>query len=340
MNAVSRISWQAITLKFHQPFRLSTGVSTTRQAYWICLEEDQGWGEGTIPPYYGVKDEWMVTYWNDISRKEQPFPNDPEGIPFWVGDEGPAPARAAVDLALYDRIGKLNNTPVYKILGMPKPLPKVTAFTIAIDTPEAMAKAAAERIDNPIIKLKLGSEDDISRVAAVRNARPDVRLYVDANAGWTPKEAVKMAKALSKYHLEMIEQPVPGEDFEGLGYVQAHTDIPIVADESLKSLADVDRLAREGVQGANLKIMKLGGISNTMEVLKRAKQKGLKVMLGCMSETSLGVTAMAHLTAWADWIDLDAPLLISNDPFDGISYQNAQIQLPDRPGIGVIKRKR
>jgi L-alanine-DL-glutamate epimerase-like enolase superfamily enzyme len=201
-----------------------------------------------------------------------------------------------------------------------------------------MAQMAKNPPRYPIIKLKLGSEDDISRVAAVRQARPDVRLFVDANAGWSPEEAVKLIKELDPFHLDMIEQPVPGEDIEGLGYVQAHTKIPVFADESLTSLEDLERIARVGVKGINLKIMKLGGIGPTLELLLRGKELGLKIMLGCMAETSLGVSAMSHLAGLANWIDLDSPLLISNDPFEGIRYERAEIFVPERPGIGVVKK--
>ncbi len=339
MISTPRLSWEAITLKFHNPFRLSTGVSTTRRAYWIRLADDEGWGEGTIPPYYNVKDDDMKSFWDTASQREIPFPDDPSEITSWIGQGGPAPARAALDLALHDRIGKKLNLPLYQLLGLPKPVPVPTAFTISISSLEEMAQMAADHPQYPIIKLKLGSDDDIGRVAAVRNARPDVKLYVDANAGWSPGEAVKLVAALAPYQVEMIEQPVPGSDIEGLGYVQKHTDIPIVADESVQSIEDIDALAKAGVQGINLKLMKLGGLAPTLQILRRGKELGLKIMLGCMAETSLGVTAMAHLTALADWIDLDAPLLISNDPFEGITYDKAQILLPDRPGIGINKKK-
>lgn len=339
MISTPRLSWEAITLKFHNPFQLSTGVSTTRRAYWIRLADDEGWGEGTIPPYYNVKDDDMKSFWDTASQREIPFPDDLSEITSWIGQDGPAPARAALDLALHDRIGKKFNLPLYQLFGLPKPAPVPTAFTISISSLEEMAQMAADRPQYPIIKLKLGSDDDIGRVAAVRNARPDVKLYVDANAGWSPDEAVKLVAALAPYHLEMIEQPVPGSDIEGLGYVQEHTDIPIVADESVQSIEDIDALAKAGVQGINLKLMKLGGLAPTLQILRRGKELGLKIMLGCMAETSLGVTAMAHLTALADWIDLDAPLLISNDPFEGITYDKVQILLPDRPGIGVNKKK-
>jgi len=333
-----RLSWQAITLEFHRPFRLSTGVSTTRQAYWIRLSDDEGWGEGTIPPYYGIPDDEMTTCWEAASRYEKPFPDDPSKIASWIEEPGPAPAKCALDLALHDRIAKKKNIPLYRLLELPKPKPLATAFTISITSPEEMAKIAKENAQYPVIKLKLGSDDDVARVAAVRAVRPDARIYVDANAGWSPEEAVRQAKELAPYNLEMIEQPVAKDDIEGMGYVQAHTGVPIVADESVRSLADVEALATAGVKGINLKLMKIGGLIPALKMLWRGKELGQKIMLGCMSETSIGVTAMAHLTALADWIDLDSPLLIANDPFDGLRYdEQAHIHLPDRAGIGVIQ---
>ena len=335
-----RLSWEAITLKFHRPFRLSTGTSLTRTAFWIRLENDEGWGEGTIPPYYDISDEEMTSAWDVAAQHNAPFPNDPAQIPAWLGDVEPAPAKCALDLALHDRIAKRKNIPLYQLLGVQKPVPLATAFTISISSPEEMAQIARENAQYPVIKLKLGSDDDIARVAAVRAARPDARIYVDANAGWSPDEAVRQVRALAPYHLDMIEQPTAKDDIEGMGYVQAHSKTPIVADESVRSLADVEALAKAGVKGINLKLMKIGGLIPTLEMLRRGKELGLKIMLGCMSETALGVTAMAHLTAYADWIDLDAPLLIANDPFDGLRYdEQATIHLPNRVGIGVVSKQ-
>ena len=338
MISRERLTWEQIVLQFHHPFRLSTGVSNTRTAHWVRLENDEGWGEGTIPPYYNISDRSMGAFWEAMSTSATPFPDDPKDIPSWIGTDGPAPARAALDLALHDRIGKIRGVPLFELLDLPFPRGVSTAFTIAIDEPEEMAQMALDRPDYPIIKLKLGSEDDISRVAAVRLARPDVRLFVDANAGWTPEEAVRLIQELEPFQLEMIEQPVLGDDIEGLGYVQANSKIPIVADESLTSLEDLDRIARAGVQGINLKLMKLGGIGPTLEMVLKGRELGLKIMLGCMAETSLGVSAMSHLAGLANWIDLDSPLLIANDPFDGIRYEQAEIFVPERPGIGVLKK--
>jgi L-alanine-DL-glutamate epimerase-like enolase superfamily enzyme len=214
-----------------------------------------------------------------------------------------------------------------------------TSFTIAIAAPEEMARLASEAAAYPILKIKLGSDDDVTRLAAVRAARPDARLRVDANAGWAADEAVEKLRTLERFGLELVEQPTQREDFAGMGAVQAHTDLPVVADESVRSLADVEALAAVGVRGINLKLMKVGGLAPAVRILRRAKGLGMRVMLGCMIETSLGATAAAHLAGMADWLDLDAPLLISNDPFDGVRFgSGGEVSLPRRPGIGVVRR--
>lgn len=334
-----RLTWQALTLQLQNPFRISYGVSATRQMFWLRLADDEGWGEGTIPSYYNISEAAMIAFWQNAARRRDPFPDDPGAIAAWVGEDGPAPARCALDLALHDRIGRQTNTPLYQLLGLPRPAPLPTSFTISIDTPEKMAQQAAQVAQYPIIKLKLGSDDDAARVAAVRAARPDAQLCVDANGGWTPAEAVRQARALLRYELMFIEQPVPKDDIDGMGYVQAHINVPVVADESVQTLADVERLAAVGVQGINLKLMKLGGLAPALDIVQRARALGLRIMLGCMVESSLGTTAMAHLAGTAVWLDLDAPLLISNDPFAGLRYgAGARIHLPDRAGIGAVRR--
>ncbi len=337
MSDKPRLTWEKIKLMFHNPFRLSTGESTTRIAHWIRLAGDQGWGEGTIPPYYNIPEEEIISCWERAAVNENPYPDDPLDISAWVGFEGPAVARAALDLALHDRIGKIRGIPLYELLELNKPKPVPTAYTIAISSREDMARLALEYSDYSIIKLKLGSDDDIGRVAAVRNARPDAKIYLDANAAWSAAEAVLIIKELTPYQIDLIEQPVPGNDIDGLGFVQEHTNIPIVADESLRTSEDLEALAKAGVRGINLKIMKLGGLIPTLQILLRARELGLKVMLGCMAETSLGATAMAHLSSLGDWFDLDSPLLITNDPFIGVQYDSGQLRVPDLPGIGVTR---
>lgn len=339
-DSAARLIWQAITLKLQTPFRISYGVSATRQAFWLRLADDTGWGEGTIPSYYNISDEAMAAFWTVAAQRTDPFPDDPADVAAWIGSDGPAPARCALDLALHDRIGRQRGLPLYRLLDLPQPKPLATSFTIGIDTPEEMARQAAAAANYPIIKLKLGSgDDDEARLAAVRAARLDAELCVDANGGWRPDEAVRQAQKMLVYGVSFIEQPVPKSEIEAMGRVQAAVNVPVVADESVQTLADVERLAAAGVQGINLKLMKLGGLGPALQILNRAKALGLRIMLGCMVETSLGTTAMAHLAGMAEWLDLDAPLLIANDPFDGIRYdEQARIHLPGRPGIGVVRR--
>jgi L-alanine-DL-glutamate epimerase-like enolase superfamily enzyme len=339
MTTKQRLTWERLTLKLRNPFRLSYGVDETRTSYWIRLADDEGWGEGTIPSYYHIPWEAILACWQEAANQNRAVPDDPQEFAAWI-PEGPAPARCALEIALYDRAGRQKALPLYQLLGLPPPEPMPTSFTIAIASPQEMAELARSVPGYPVIKVKLGSDDDEARLRAIREARPDARLRVDANAGWTPDEAVRRLDALEPLGLEMVEQPVPKEDIAGMGYVQKHASVPVVADESVQTEEAVERLAEAGVQGINLKLMKLGGISTTLRLLQRARQLGLKTMLGCMIETSLGTTAMAHLAGLADWIDLDGPMLISNDPFDGLAYDaHANLTVPDRPGIGVRLRE-
>jgi len=355
-QAAFGLMWQPLVLHLRNPFRLSYGVSETRRAYWIRLREpetseasprladlaetpDAGWGEAAIPPYYGVSDQAMIAFWEAAGRRADPLPDEPAEIESWVGRAGPAPARCALDLALHDRIARRAGKPLHALLGLPEPPPLPTAFTIAIAEPEEMARLAAAA-PYPILKIKLGADaaGDQARLAAVRAARPDARLRVDANAAWSAEDAVERVRSLERYDLEMIEQPTAKDDIAGLGQVQARIGLPVVADESLQSLADLEALAAAGVQGVNLKLQKLGGLAPALTVLGRARALGLRIMLGCMIETSLGVTAMAHLASQAEWLDLDAPLLISNDPFAGLHYgEGATVHAPTRAGIGAVR---
>lgn len=335
-----RLSWTELTLNLRNPFTVAYGSSTSRTAYWIRLENDAGWGEGTIPFYYGIDFSTMTDYWDRAAEKQDPFPETIDSIRDWIDHSAPKPAQTALDIAFHDRIGKLRNKPIYELLGVPKPGPMITSYTISIDTPQEMARMAESVRAYPFIKIKLGSpgqEDlDEARLEAIRKVRPDARLRIDANAGWKAEDAIKLVRRLEKFDLELIEQPTAKDDFEGMGLVQAETDIPVIADESVQSIDDIDRLQAAGVRGINLKLMKCGGLTNGLAMLKRAKSYGMKVMLGCMVETSVGVGAMSHLMGLADWIDLDTPMLISNDPFRGLIYTgNATLLPPEGPGIGL-----
>lgn len=335
-----RLTWERITLKLRNPFRLSYGTSEERQAYWLRLENDEGWGEGTIPPYYHVDQAETEALWQAAAQSFSPFPETIAEIGQWIGSDGPAPARCALDLALHDRIGRKRGVPLYQLLGLPRPQVMKSSFTIAIDSPAEMANLATRFANYSILKIKLGGDGlDLERLEAIRAARPDARLRIDANAGWKVEDAIRMVKELERLDLEMIEQPVAKEDIEGMGRVQAATAIPIVADESVQTMQNIEALASAGVKGINLKLMKTGGLTPAVAMLKRARELGLMVMLGCMIETSIGTTAMAHLAGLADWLDLDAPVLITNDPFTGMTFDAvAAVSISDDPGIGVTRK--
>jgi len=333
-------SWETIQLQLRIPFRLSYGASEQRQANWIRLRGDEGWGEGTIPPYYNISDQSMQDYWQKQSDRSDPLPERIDEIRDWIDPNGPAPARAAIDLALYDYISRKKGIPLYAALELQHPAPKPSCFTVSVDNPQAMAAEALRVNKFPIIKLKLaGDAEDMDRLEAVRSARPDARLLVDANAGWSTEQARDYLKQLEKLDVELLEQPLGISEMEGLGALQALTRIPIVADESVRTLQDVKLLHAAGVKGVNVKLMKVGGLTPALEMIRWAKSKNMQIMLGCMIETSIGLTAMAHLSGYADWLDLDASLLVTNDPFEGLRFdENATIHVPKKPGLGVTLR--
>ncbi|MGB9897439.1 dipeptide epimerase [Thermanaerothrix sp.] len=340
MATPSILHWQRLTLVLRHPFRLSYGVSETRHTYWLRLEDDLGWGEATLPPYYGVDLNTFEAFWEQRARGGLYLPRSLEEVPAWVGDEGSAAARCALEMVALDYLARQAGQPLYRWLDLPAPPRLPTSVTIAIDTPDAMADMAWRMRAYPVLKLKLGSPEDLACLEAVRSARPDAEIRVDANAGWTPDEAKTYLPRLEALGIAMIEQPLPKAAIAEMGQLQAMTHIPIVADESLQTYADVEALAAAGVRGVNVKLMKTGGVLNALRIIRRARELGLNILLGCMIETSLGTTAMAHLAALADWLDLDAPLLIANDPFEGLVYDaEGRIHVPERPGIGVILRQ-
>jgi len=333
----SRLTWEKIILKLRNPFRVSYGVSQERQAYWIRLENDSGWGEGTIPPYYDVRQTEMEAFWQMAAESSKAFPNLIEEIPDWIGDSGPAPARCGLDLAFHDRIACARKVPLYQLLELPYPKPKTSSFTIGSDHPDEMAIMAKQVAKFPIIKIKLGCDaNDMERLSQVRAARPDAHLWVDANGGWTLDDAMLYLRDLEVLRVALLEQPLHKDDIVGMGKLQSKTKIPIVADESVQSKKDINALAAAGVQGVNVKLMKVGGLAPALAMIRQAQQLGLKVMLGCMIETSIGTTAMAHLSGLAAWLDLDASVLIENDQFEGMTFDGeGVVRIPDREGIGV-----
>lgn len=251
--------------------------------------------------------------------------------------EGPcAAAKAALDMSLYDLLGKELDVPLWRMLGLDPDRTPVTSFTIGLDDLEAMMRKVDEASEFPLLKIKLNTGADVEVIEAIR-AKTSQRIRVDANCAWEPGEAVEVVKRLEKLGVEMVEQPVDREDLEGLKHVTGNVDVPIFADESVHVAADVPRLAGV-VDGINIKLMKSGGITEALRMIHTARALGLKIMIGCMVESSIAVTAAAHLTPLVDAADLDGNLLLRDDPFEGVKVKDGKLILPYGPGLGVKRR--
>ena len=331
------IDAKPVDLKLTTPFRISRGVQAISSNVIVQINANDytGYGEASPSEYYGESVETVLAC---ISM----FAGNLGDDPFLIEDimerldeiiRLHPSAKAAVDMALYDLIGKMLGVPLYKLLGLnPKRTPH-TSFTIGIDTPSNMAKKALVARDYPILKVKVGTKNDLAIIKAIRDVSPAI-MRVDANTGWTPKEAIKMINALAPYNIEFVEQPVPAHDLAGLKLIRENVSIPIIADESCVTVEDIPRLA-ECVDGVNLKLMKSNGITAVLKMIHVARAHNLRVMLGCMIESSLAITAAAHLTPLVDYADLDGNLLIDNDPYEGVKVVNGKLELPDAPGLGI-----
>lgn len=327
------LTWEGVTLNLRTTFRLAR--STSDQRHNVIAHLDEGLGEAAAVPHYHDTQAGLM---DDLARLASHLGDDPFQIEDILNGLPPCSqaARAAVDVALHDLWGKRLGQPLYRLLGLnPGRVPQ-TSFTIAMDEPAVMAERARQS-GYPIIKVKLGSADDEAIVSAIRQAT-SARLRVDANAGWTREQAADLIPRLAEYDLEFIEQPLPAGDLEGLRWLQARKlGVPIFGDEGVKTARDVARHAGL-LEGVVIKLMKAGGIREALRAIAVARSLDMRVMLSCMIETSVGVTAAAHLAPLCDYVDLDGPLLIANDPFVGLRYEGATLTLPDLPGIGATVR--
>ncbi len=328
-----KLTPEPITLNLRTTFRIAHGASDQR--FNAIAHIDEGLGEAPAVAYYGETQQKIVDYLNTVADQ---IGDDPFRLEDILDDlpPGSRAARAAIDMALHDLIGRRLGLPLYRLFGLNPDRMPLTSFTIAMDAPELMAqRAKASRL--PIIKIKLGGDDDEAMVAAIRNAT-DAKLRVDANAGWTRAQAARLIPRLMQYDIEFVEQPLPADDIEGLRWLRAQNfGVPIFADESAKTSRDVAALAG-AVDGIVLKLMKTCGLREALRTIAVARAHDMQIMVSCMVETSVGVTAAAHLAPLCDYADLDGPLLIANDPYQGVGYDGARMTLPDGPGLGVTLR--
>ncbi len=245
-------------------------------------------------------------------------------------------AMCALDLALHDHAGLVMGVPAYALFGLDPAQTKPTSFTIGIADLETTLAKVREAAHMPILKVKLGAGSELETLDAIRSFYTGV-IRVDANEGWSPEQAVGLLRQAQRYDIEFCEQPVPAGHPERLRYVHERSPIPIFTDEDSVTADDVPRLAG-CVSGINVKLVKCGGMREAARMIRAARAATLKVMLGCMVESSVLATAAAHLTPLADYADIDGPLLVVDDPFEGVTYDGASLRLPDRPGLGVRAR--
>ena len=331
-----KLHWEPLSLDLKTTFRVAHGAFDQRFNVLVYL--DDGVGEAAAVPYYGETQAVIIDYLKSLPD----LGNDPFDIDTVLTKRPPGSraARSAIDQALHDLWGKRVGQPLYRLFGLnPNNLP-LTSFTIAMAEPEIMAEQA-KASGYPIIKVKLGSDHDESIVSAIRSVTT-AKLLVDINAGWSREQALWMIPRLIDYDLELIEQPLPVEDVEGYFWLKEKLRIqkiriPIFADETAQTSHDIPKLAG-ATDGVVVKTMKSEGIREALRMIHTAQAHDMQVMLSCMVESSVGVTAAAHLAPLCDYADLDGPLLISNDPYRGLEYDGARMSVPDGPGIGVKRR--
>jgi len=330
-----------LDLTLTTPFRISRSVQIRAHNVQTRIDADgvEGIGEAAPSGFYGERRETVFMALTDFAEQIDIEPSFIEDIVTSMDKRlrANAAAKASVDMALYDLLGKRLGAPVYQLLGLNPERTPLTSFTIGIDEPAEMARKAAEAAKTyPILKIKVGTGHDLEIVRAIREAT-DATLRVDANAAWTPKEAIRVIRELEPYGIEFVEQPLPPTDLDGLRFVREHVTLPIIADESCVTESDIPRLVG-AVDGINIKLMKCGGIHHALRMIHTARSHHLKVMLGCMIESSLAITAAAHLSPLVDYADLDGHLLISDDPYEGVRVEQGKLILPDRAGLGVRPR--
>lgn len=272
-----------------------------------------------------------------LDRWESPF--QLEDIDCYLGTipECSGAARASVDIALHDWVGKKLGVPLWKLWGLDRRNTPRTSFTIGLDRLDVMEKKVREAEEYPILKVKVGVPEDREIIRMIRRVT-DKPVRVDANEGWKTKEdALEKIKWLEEEGIEFVEQPMPAQDLASCAWLRQRVNLPLIADESCIGLQDIPQL-KDAFDGINIKLMKCGGLRQAMRMIHTAKAFGMKVMLGCMIESSVAITAAAHLSPLADYADLDGNILITDDPFVGVRVVDGKLELNELPGLGVVPR--
>lgn len=336
-----KLTADVITLKTKHPFVIARGGDDDYRVVWVRLADGdgaEGWGEADPSRYYGETADTVLAV---LERLAPHLPQDPFDLEAaetrfarLVPKNGAA--RAALSAALHDLVGKRLGQPVWRLWGLDPARAPRSSFTIGLDSAERMRQKVAEASAYPVLKIKLGTDRDEQILRTIRDAT-DKPIRVDANAGWTRERALRMLPVLKEYGVEFVEQPLAPDDLEGIAAVRRAGVLPVVVDESCIVAADIPRLAG-AVDGINIKLAKCGSLREALRMIATARAHGMLVMVGCMIESSLGITAAAHFTPLVDAADLDGAALTANDPFTGATIDGGQIRLPTGPGLGVRRR--
>jgi L-alanine-DL-glutamate epimerase-like enolase superfamily enzyme len=335
-----KLRFYPYTLELRHTFTIATSSRTTTPTMMVEVEKDgvTGYGEASMPPYLGESQASADAFLKLIDMSKFPDPFQLDGVLHAIDAiaTGNTAAKAAVDIALHDWVGKKFGQPWHRIWGLDASKTPVTSFTIGIDTADVVRAKTKEASIYKVLKVKLGRETDKMMITTIREVT-DTPLCVDVNQGWTDRKvALEMCEWLASRNLLFVEQPMPKEQVDDIAWLRERSPLPIIGDEGVQRLSDV-RKAHGVYDGINIKLMKCTGMREAMKMITLARALGMKVMLGCMTETSCAISAAAQLSPLVDWADLDGALLIKNDLFDGVQVVNGKVTLNDRPGIGVAK---
>ena len=328
-------------LQLQHTFTVASYSRTTTPDVQVEIEYDGyvGYGEASMPPYLGHTVESVCAFLQKVNLEQFSDPFQMEDILTYVDglSEGDAPAKAAIDIALHDLVGKLIGQPWWRLWGLNAAKAPSTTFTIGIDTPEVVREKTLECADRfNILKVKVGLDSDEQMIRTIRSVT-DLPLAVDANQGWKDRQkALDEIYWLKEQGVVMVEQPMAIDRLDDIAWITERSPLPIFADESIQRLRDIPAI-KGAFTGINIKLMKCTGMREAWKMLNYARAEGLRVMIGCMTETSCACTAAAQLSPAVDFADLDGNLLISNDRFEGMTVQGGRMILPDRPGLGLIK---
>lgn len=337
-----KLSFRPYELELKHVFTVATYSRRTTPGVQVEIAYDGivGYGEASMPPYLGESIESVMTFLSHVNLSQFSDPFQMEDILAYIDGvmPGNTAAKASIDIALHDLTGKLLNAPWYKIWGLDSEKTPSTTFTIGIDIPEVVRQKTEEVAGMfNILKVKVGGDNDKQMIETIRSVS-NLPIAVDANQGWKDKHlALEMIHWLKEQGVVMVEQPMPKEQLDDNAWITQHSPLPTFADEALQRLCDVAPL-KGAYTGINIKLMKCTGMREAWKMLTLARALDMKVMIGCMTETSCAVSAAAHLSPAVDFADLDGNLLITNDLFRGMEVKNGKITLNQLPGIGLAKR--